>query len=543
MSTRRTLFGALAGCLFLVLGVLGAAPAWAHAELKSTEPPAGTAVAQPPDRIVLHFTESVEVAAGAVRVIDQSGKRVDGGRNPTHVPGDRSAVTLPLPKLADGTYVVTWRVVSADSHPVHGAFTFKVGTGPVDAASSVAPAGDNGSAAVGFLYGLVRFLVFASLLLLVGGTVFLVALWPAGWQDRRARRLVWGAWAAAVVATAASVGLQGAYGAGLPLADAFKPSLVRAVLDTRYGHVALARLLLLAVSAGLLKMLSGRRQAAVVDVALSGAIALALLATPGLSAHAATGDLTWLALPVDVLHLAAGAFWLGGLALLTTCVLRVRDGEAERGTVVSRFSRFAFGAVVVLVLTGSFQSWRQVRELDGLTSTTYGRLLLVKVGVFVVLVAVAAVSRSWLRRRYDERLRRSVAAETVLALAVLAVTSLLVNAVPARSALARPVTEELEAGKVVIDLTVDPAKRGPVAIHLYALSPTGQVQEVEDATVQLRLPSGGVGPLNVPMTRAGPGHFAAYGFEIPLPGTWRIDVSVRLSEFDVARAATSVRIR
>jgi copper transport protein len=543
---RRLLLAAL-GALLLVLA--SAPGASAHAELQSTEPAGGTAVATSPKQILLKFSESVEVGAGSIKVFDAKGARVDQGRIATHAPGDRSSAVMALPRLDDGSYVVTWRVVSADSHPVHGAFTFRVGEGGAgpDANAADVAQGRGGSRLVGVLYGVVRFAVFLSLLVLVGGTAFLFAMWPAGWDDPRVKRLLQLSLITAFAATALGIGLQAAYGAGLPLTDAFKPSVIRPVLHTRFGRVWLARLVLLLVFDVVLNLFE-RGRARPVAVGVGTLLGLALLATPGLSAHAASGDLVPVALPVDTLHLAAAALWLGGLALLLGFVLRSNPDDAAR--VVARFSRVAFACVAVLVLTGAFQSWRQVRELDAFTSTTYGRTLIVKLAVFAALVAVAAVSRAILRGKAGlgsdkavRGLRRSVLAEAALAVGVLAATSMLVNAVPARSDVSRPVTKELEVGRLVVDVTIDPARRGPATIHLYTLSQQGQVAEVQEATVELRLPSRGIGPLKVPLQRAGPGHFAAYGFDIPLPGQWKLDVSVRTSDIEQFRAATTVRIR
>jgi copper transport protein len=539
-----------AGVALALGGLLVMAPAAsAHAELQSTDPASGTSVAAPPSRVLLKFSESVDIDAGSIRVFDSEGKRVDEGKAPTHPPGEHSSVVLPLPALHDGTYVVTWRVVSADSHPVHGAFTFRVGPGQAapDAAAADLVKSSGGSRAVGGLFALVRFLVFASLLVLVGGAAFLAGLWPAGWRDRKAVRLLWGALVVALVATFIGLLLQGPYGAGLPLGNALKLSVVRPVLRTRFGRVWLGRLVLLAAFALLLDLFRRRRAAAPVLVGLGTAVALALLATPGLSAHAATGDLVPIALPVDDVHLAAAALWLGGLAMLLVGVLpypvATEAEAAEQSRIVTRFSRLALWCVVALIATGSFQSWRQVRTLDAFTDTTYGRTLLVKLGLFAGLVALAAGSRALVRRGPLSTLRKTVLAEAAAAAAVLAVTALLVNAVPARIALARPVSKELTAGKVIVDITIDPAKAGPAAIHLYTLSPNGQELEVQDAAVTLTLPSRGIGPIEVPVRRAGPGHFAAYGFTIPLPGSWRLEVAVRTSDIDEFRAATTVRIR
>ena len=546
-AAASALAAALAAVVLLVLAAPGAQ---AHAELESTTPPSGAVVPMAPDEVRLDFSESVDIAPGAVRVFDSQGRRVAPGEEARHPVGDRGAVVVELPDLDDGTYTVTFRVISADAHPVQGAFTFSVGRPSAQTSAGGGgavnlDAGRGGSRAVGVLYGLVRTLAFLSLLVLVGGAAFLVGVWPDGWQARRARRILYAALIAAFVATVAGIGLQAVYGPGLPLADAFKPSVLRPVLRTTFGRVWLLRLVLLVAFDVVLNVFE-RRRPTPVSVGLGTAVGLGLLGTPGLSGHAASGDLVPLALPVDAVHLAAAALWLGGLAMLLACVLRGDPDEA--GWIVPRFSRVALVCVAVIVATGSFQSWRQIRELDAFTATTYGRTLLWKLGLFAALVALAFVSRRLVRSPRPNgltmgRLRVTVLGEAAVAVAVLVATSLLVNAVPARSALAQPATVELEAGRLVVDVTVDPAKAGPSTIHLYTLTQAGQVAEVQEATVRLTLPAKGVGPLDVPVRRAGPGHFAAYGFVIPLKGTWRLEVSVRTSEIDVLRAGASVRIR
>jgi copper transport protein len=361
-------------------------------------------------------------------------------------------------------------------------------------------------------------------------------LWPAGWDDRRTVRLLWLALAVAAAATVAGLLLQGPYGAGLGLADALKTSVLRPVLHSRFGRVWLLRLVLLAVFALALTPRPRGRSAA---AALAAAVGLGLIATVGLSSHASSGDLVAAALPVDVLHLGAAALWLGGLAVLLAGTLRA---DPDNAGVVDRFSRLAIGCVAVIVATGLFQTWRQVRVLDGFTNTTYGRTLLVKLGVFAVLLAVAALSRRAVQAHRLPSVRASALAEAALAAGVLVVTSLLVDAVPVRTALARPVAKEVVAGNVVVDLTVDPAKAGPVAIHLYTLSPTGEQLPVDAAAVRLSLPARGLGPLDVPMQRAGPAHFLAYGFPVPYAGTWRLEVSVTAGGW-TSSAATTVKVR
>jgi copper transport protein len=268
-------------------------------------------------------------------------------------------------------------------------------------------------------------------------------------------------------------------------------------------------------------------------------VGAALLVTPGLAGHPGTGDAAWFTTAIDVVHLSAAAVWAGGLAMLVTAVLPQSDETA----VVRRFSAVAFVAVVVIVATGVLQSWRQVGSLDALQHTTYGNVLLAKVALFVGMVGLAAWSRKLLRRKAGESLRRSVAAEAAAAVGIVALTALLVNVVPGRSALAQPFSTTIEAGDLFVDVTVDPAKAGPVEMHVYVLAANGAVTDVVELTARLSLPAESIGPLRVPLERAAPGHYAAYRFDVPLAGRWRLDVVARTGDIDQVRGTTTVRIR
>ncbi len=558
---RRLLAGAAVALATVIATV---APAAAHAELRDTTPANGAVLDTAPPVVELSFSEPVEVSIGGIRVYDSNGDRLDR-TSPHHPDGRSDTVALDLDDMPDGSYVVTWRVVSADSHPVHGAFTFRVGEGPASADTQALAtrllAADGGNTTVGAVYAGLRVAVFGSLLLLVGGGAFVVAVWPAGMQVRRSRRFLAAAWVTAAAATAVAIGVQGAYGGGLGLADAADPDVLSAVLDTRFGTVSLLRLVLLTAVAVVAVMMLRRdtTRTGPIGVGVFAVIGAALLATPGLAGHASTGRWVPLAVPLDTIHLGAVAIWIGGLALLAGVVLRQRDAH-DLEAVVPRFSRIALGAVIVIMATGVLQSIRQLGSIDALTDTTYGRLLAIKVAVFAVMVGLAAASRGWVRRHYTRhatndprtgdpgatvgRLRRTVAAETAAAVVVLAVTALLVNAIPGRTALALPLSTEIEASEnLLIDVTVDPAKAGPLDLHLYTLSPAGLPLEVEDLTATLGLPDRDIGPLKVPLQRAGPNHFVTYAFDLPIPGNWNLTVTARTSDVDQDTASTTVRIR
>lgn len=566
--------------LALVLGV-GASTAGAHAALEATAPAAGAALDAPPEEIVLTFNEPVELELGGVRVYDQDRELVSGGEQ-ADVTGDGRTIVSPLPELGDGTYVVTWRVTSADSHPISGAFGFTVGevAAADDTASLVDEllAAEGGSEAAGVLYAIDRAAVFAGLAGLVGLWAFAWLIAPRAPTRRAYRRLVWGSWALLVVATAASIGLQGVTAGGFPLGDALDPSVWSAVLETRFGQMALVRLLVLLAAVPLLLLLRGADGAGdgagdrAADggrlpawwAATTGALSLGLVLTVAWAGHAGAGRYVGLAMFVDVLHQLAMAVWLGGLVGLFVVVFPSDDDELWAA--VPRYSTVAFTCVVFLVTTGAVQAWRQLGTVEALTQTNYGRVLLVKLGVVAGLVGVAALSRGLVQRRLhapqplpagpgamvasdpadptDRRsLRRSVAFEVVLGVAVLAVTAVLVNLPPGIDAVDEPWTGRLDAGELSVDVTIDPAAAGPVTMHIYVLSSAGTPAEVEDLTAELTLPAEDIGPFEVPVERVGPGHYTIADYEIPFDGDWTLAVGVRVSEFELVDAETTVPIR
>ena len=531
------------------------APAHAHAELRSTDPADGAALPTPPERITLEFTASVEVALASVRVVDGNGTEVEVG-SPRHPDGSPRLLSVELPDLVPGSYAVAWRAVSADAHPLQGAFVFQVGSPeppPANAPDNRVVArrllAADGDRLVGIAYGAVRAGAFAGLLVFVGATGFVIGVWRDGLAVARVRRLVVAAGLLAAVCTAAAFTLQGPYAGSRPLTDALDPSVLRSVVDTRFGLAMLFRLGLLGAGGLVVWVLFGRgrerRSPALAVVA--AVIGFWLLMTPGMAGHAAAADRAALMLASDVVHLAAASFWLGGLAVLALVLIR---GSEPRGVddATARFSNAALVAVVVIIVTGSLQAFEQVRSVDGLTRTTYGRLLLVKVAVVGVMVAVATLSRRWVRRSLGagpgsrRALGRSVAAEALAGAAVVVVTALLVNAVPGRTALALPFSTTLEARGVVVDVTVDPAKAGTTDVHVYTLEPAGAVKDVRDVTARLSPPGRGT-PLSVSLSRAGPGHYSAYGVELPVPGRWRLDLVIRVTETDEVRGRAVVPVR
>ncbi|WP_217234932.1 copper resistance CopC/CopD family protein [Streptomyces sp. AC555_RSS877] len=406
----RTLVLLLLAAAGLLLA--GAAPASAHAALTGSDPQQGVVVDKAPTQVSLTFSEQVSTSADSLRVLDPKGKPVQRGK-PSNVSGTTYAVQL-LSGLPDGTYTVTYQVVSADSHPVAGAFTFSVGA---PSSTSVSVSGETaGGGAVGWLYGFGRYMSYAGFVVLVGGAAFVLACWQPGSGVRAVQRLVVSGWLTLTAATLALLLLRGSYTGSGKVGDVFDLDLLGQVLQTKTGAALVSRLLLLAAAALFIAVLFGaydkreedEKRDLTFGLAIGGTVVAAgLAASWAMSEHASVGLQAGIAMPVDVLHLLAVAAWLGGLTALLVALYRAPADTPVDTAAVRRFSTVAFGSVVALVLTGTYQSWRQLGSWSAFTDTRYGQLLLVKIGLVALLVGVAYISRRWTAQLVDTPVRGS----------------------------------------------------------------------------------------------------------------------------------------
>jgi copper transport protein len=595
---------AAAGAALLALAAAALAlfptPARAHATLQDSHPGRGAQVQRAPERVTLRFDEPVEIAFGSVRVFDAAGERVD--RGPAEHPGGRGeevAVAL-RDGLGDGVYTATYRVVSADSHPVAGGFVFSVGAGGPAPRLGVDDLIEEGSAGpvTETAFGVVRASSYLAIALAVGGLAFALAVWrpalreaagggqsrreaagagPApGWRAAgiafatRSRRLVLAAAAAGALAAALGIVLQGATAAGGTFWSALDPAVIEEVLGTRFGTVWGLRLLAFLGLAALVAGPALRPARPTLRPALPaparavalGALALFICATPALAGHASTIDPALL-IPANALHVGAMAVWVGGVATLllalpaATRLLEPADRTALLGAAVVRFSTLAVLAVAALVASGVLQAIVELHSFADLWESAFGRAILVKSGLVVALIALGAWNRTRARTRLARQaaagespgrtgllLRRALRAEVALMAAVLAATAALASYAPPSTA-SGPFSATADLGPARLDLTVDPARAGANELHLYLFSRSDgtQFDRVKELTVSARLPERRIGPLDLSVHKAGPGHWLVRRADVAPAGEWRLDVSARVSEFDAYTARVEVSIR
>lgn len=538
-------------CLLLIgalvaLQVALAAAASAHATVANSSPADGARVPTSPSQVSITFDESVDISVGYLRVINASGTRMDVGAV-SHPNGRGNTIAVALrPSLAPDTYIESWRVVSADSHPIAGTVRFVVGNGPLNAAAT-APAASVDRTVRAAVDVARAFSYFG--LALFGGAWLVLTVWPTGRSDRRARRVLATGWAVLLGAAVVEVLLQGAYAAGSGLSHILDDDLVASTSSSVYGRLHAIRLVLLS-ALGILVFafptpLPARRRR--VEQGIAAALGLGVLLTFSGSGHDSVVNPRWLTIASDAVHLSAVSLWIGGLVLLGAVLLRRLDGVGSNDdldAVIPVFSRVAAVCVGVITVTGTYQAWRQLDSFGAVFDTGYGRLIVVKVALLAALVAVAAGSRRIVRRADGVAgLRRRVVIETGLAVIVLAVTAVLVTQPPGREAVhtgARSVTVSLGSGRSAT-VRVDPARPGTVAVVL-TLAPAERPTVAPTVTLTAALTSAGIGPLPVPLVRQPDGRYTAAAVVLPQKGNWTFALVVRRSEFDAVTAGVTVKI-
>jgi copper transport protein len=547
---------------YLVVAVVGslswagaAAPtASAHAVLIKSVPEQGALLHEEPRQIVLRFNEPVETSFGAVRIYDDRGKRVERGA-PLRPRSDTIAMRIGSGLL--GVYTVTYRVLSADGHPVSGAFVFGMHEAPTESAqaraSRLAPDSAAGKG-VETTFGVVRGLNYLSLLLLVGSLPFFWVVWRPGREPvpRGPRRLLIAAGVVGLVTAMVAVPLLGLVAGSLPLNDLLTRSVIDASLETRSGTAwAIRSGAWLVVLALLLVPLGLRVRMAALTVP-----AAVLVVTLSIAGHASATQPHALLAPADALHVLAAGTWLGGLVLLLLVFWPRSNAPpgAAAATATRRFSGLALPAIALLVASGAAEAWFYLGSVHQLTSTTWGLALVAKVALLGAIVGLAARNRRAVSRLSGSpvartglgpALRRSMRAEVALAILVLSATAVLVRSAPPASIAAAPPDLRLRLGPMEAHVEVQPAARGrnQITMHVFNARTGRPAEQIKEMTLRLGMSQKDIGPLRIKMKGHGAGQFEAPAQMLAVQGEWQMDVDARVSDWDAFSGKAKFDVR
>jgi copper transport protein len=542
------------GLAGLALVLILASPAWAHATLDSSDPADGSHMPTAPNHVSLQFSEAVRGASDALRVFDSEGRRVDEGV--TNFAG--SGVTVRLRSgLGDDGYIVAYRVISADSHPISGAITFVVGDGPSPSKAAVASVFDESADRPYEIWAaFMRWIGFGGALAALGVGVLFARTSPTGVVAQRLSR---------TVLVAATFGLLGAALEFLPRAalatgkgagSLFESGVLSRLLQDGVGPgFALLAVGLAALVAGVALTQSETTRAATVG----GALLVALSFVP--AGHPTTTSPRLLALGGDLVHVAAAGVWFGGLVGLALAwrPLRATGGLEAATQMAYQFSRTATGLLVALWLAGGALAWTEVRTFDGLFHTTYGRVLLVKVALVAIVVFFGALNHYRLvpairtgdaddeQREWSWRLLgQSVRTEAGLLVGVVGLSAVLVAITPAHTSAGGGLQIFRAAlGSGSVEVIVDPAERGRNVVHVSLFDAQGELADLapQGLTLTFALPSAGVGGIEREPRRLGTGHYLLITDDLTVAGDWTVKVTALRTEFDELTAEGVAKIR
>ena len=547
---------------------------FAHAALASTFPAEGSVVPKQPEQVSATFDEPIHMTATSLEVYSPEGDRADDGDTTLANP-EEIAVTL-LPGLGNGTYTAVWHVISDDTHPVSGEFTFSIGAPSATHVPALEVSPNN---VVSAAFTVIRWLEYMSFALLCGAVAFLISCWPAGARRAGVIRLVTYSWAGLLLSTLLGLLIQGPYAANEGLGQVFNAQLVQATLNSKLGTMSQARELMAFLAGGAASLLLPRLPTAGQRTRIALGVTWAVLTTAvaaswALYDHASTGvQAPWGGVPADIIHLDAMAVWIGGLAVLAGFALR---GPADEGvaTAVPRFSSISLACVGTIVVSGAYQTWREVGAWQALAGTSYGRLILAKITGLLVLIALGYLARHYIQRglrpagavlltapvmlsapvAFDppttvstasasrepgpqwrpamRLLRRSVAVELLIAAVILAFTSILVNVATGREAYAPTFTASHSvnvggaAGTATVHVFVGPARLGPNTVDVYFTGAHGRGYAPVAVTAVLSYPAGHLGPAPVALTKTAPGQYQTSGAVMGNTGEWTLAVTV-----------------
>jgi copper transport protein len=538
------------------------ASAWAHAALLRTTPEASGTIPSSPARVTLTYDEAVAPKFAVVSVTNAAGRQ-EAAASPAALPSDPDTIAVPVRHLPEGWYLVYWRVISADGHPVRGAFTFAVGPNPGPAPEFVIPSLSESATSPQLI--VTRWLAFLGLMLAVGlFALRAVIARPGAAVNVAPLRALSKATAVAVVfallAIPVYVLVATAEFAQRPVVDL--AATVPVVRDSNLGRSFTdleAVLALFAIAAwAVLWVDDGRRRHRSVAalLALTGALLAAAAATavPGLAGHAAQTSPAALSLVLDWTHVTAAAIWLGGL--LGVILLAARTPAAERvemlGLVVPRFSNTALVCVLLVIASGVAASILHLPTLSSLWGTSYGKAILVKVALLAcALVAggmnyARTVPRLAAARERGDRalaesgarlLRRNVGTEVVLVTATLLAAMVLSSLPPPAKALAEvgqasahvgpgAVERVIHHGSYTLAVHVDPNRAAQPSTFTLRLTQNGKPVTGARVTLRFAMLDMEMGTQAYTLPERSPGTYVRTTPALVMVGHWGVSYQV-----------------
>lgn len=513
----------------------------AHSVLLFSTPAASSVLPKSPDLIELGFNESVDAKLSDIRLFDANQREIEIG-NTEAATNNASVVVADIPELKNGTYVVVWRVTSADGHPVNGAFPFEIGTVSsgkgadlvdkvVAAAQQTSPLGP--ALTVGKFLGFLGFVLLAGIMLFGFGTQLL--------GSRRALLTALTGLVLLLIGSLVVLMLQGAYVTGGGWGDAGRWSLVNEVMRTRVGGAIIARIVLALLWMLVVQSLRRSPWTSVTSLVV-WLLSVLTAVTFSVSGHPSADTLTGIFVSVDIAHLVGIAVWVGGLFSIML-LRREVDGNGLVAPAIARFSRNATWAMPLVIITGVVQTLHLTDGISTLNDSGYGRFIIAKLALVFVALVLGTRARRSLAARGTASIMSLVRVEAAIALVILALSAALVSTSPNASNQQVPTfTASLAQRNIIAEITISPARVGESEIHALFTPPGGAITPVKAVKVRMELPAKNVPAIPVEMIQLGANHWSGV-VQFPYSGDWTVEVLVTPDDNAQVRYSTVATIK
>jgi copper transport protein len=434
--------------------------------------------------------------------------------------------------------VVIWRIASSDSHPVQGSFSFQIGNTSADVSAI-----GNGQLlerhGLARLFDVIRWVTYLGVVLLIGGIGLLQAVRTDRLSPRSTLALM-GGWAFAVLGTLEGLIAYGPHISGYKIYKAVDLSLLSETLTTQYGKMQLARLVLLGIVGALIAVIQFRGTWWWKLCAWASLVGVTL--TLSLAGHPVATNPVALSVGLDMLHMLAVSLWVGPLLIIVyDRNMWLANDESTSAPSLRWFSRTAGFAVPVIVLTGVIQSWLMLDGFGQILDSRYGRTLIVKVCLVIVLIALGAVSRVAMQRKQSGSLRQSMGIEVLFGLIILAITSTLVAMPPKGEIEPAPLSSTLFQGQMIVELSLTSARVGQSEVHVVIARADGTFVQIESATARMSMPSRNIPNGPIVLTETGSNHFSGVT-EFAYAGEWVVEMLVKETASSTTLFKTVVEI-
>lgn len=515
----------LIACVFIILIPKSAS---AHAYVVKSNPAENETLKKAPSVVKIEFDEDIQVSSfNTLFVRDTSGKRVD--LKDAHIDKKNKKILEAGLKenLKNGLYSIQWKAISADGHPIQGVIPFRIG---------LAEAGtdDIKVEEMGYVPQIdmimERGILYTSFSLFIGVLLFNLILYKgsASQVQSRSKKIIWISLFGIFISLLFNLPLQAKINADVSWLEAFDPLLLKETLQLSvFGYVWITQMALISTLMIVTYFaVKSERVSSFKVWSIPIVLFIGLLVMKAFNSHAYGLKFKEIAVVMDFLHLFAASLWIGGLSSIVLLLRKEDDKWTMYWDAIKRFSPWATGTVIVILLTGLFNSTFFIPTIHSLFDTKYGLALLAKILLFVCMGILGIIHYVKGRMRAQRRLGATVKVEFIIGIIVFVIVAFMTNVQTPPMPPTGPFTEskQLDNG-YELTLHVSPNKVGQNTFHITLKDENGQpVTDMEQIVLTTQSLDMNMGKGSFKVSAVSPGEYEAEGMYINMTGNWNIQV-------------------